>query len=172
MEDHDWSLLKHSPHLEEHEFTVRKTSRSFEIDIDGRHVRYQFACEEEQLLLNVEVEGWTPESLVLWLDRQVRQPDIGQDELIKWLSELVGRLINVRALHIATLMRCKFILARKIRDKISAIRRQERKSVYQQRLFAPEASSKDTSTTPSPSRPGCIGISGATGGAGSHTSIF
>ena len=81
MEDHDWSLLKHSSHLAEHEFAVRETSRSFEIDIDGRHVRYQFAGEEEQLALNVDVAGWTPEALVLWLDRQVRQPDIGQSEL-------------------------------------------------------------------------------------------
>ena len=139
MEDHDWSLLKHSSHLAEHEFAVREISRSFEIDIDGRHVRYQFADEEEQLTLNVDVAGWTPEALVLWLDRQVRQPDIRQDELIKWLSELVGHLINRRALHIAALMRCKFILARKIRDKIGAIRQQERKNAYQQRLFVPEA---------------------------------
>ena len=139
MEDHDWSLLNHSSHLDEHEFTIRETARSFEIDTDGRHVTYQFAGEEEQLALNVDVAGWTPEALVLWLDRQVRQPDIGQGELIKWLSELVGHLINRRSLHIAALMRCKFILARKIRDKIGAIRQQERKSVYQQRLFTPEA---------------------------------
>ena len=36
-----------------------------------------------------------------------------------------------RGIPIAALMRCKFILARKIRDKINTIRRQERKSVYQ-----------------------------------------
>ena len=139
MEEHEWSLLTHSPHLDEHEFTVRETARSFEIDIDGRRVRYQFAGEEEQLTLNVEVEGWTPQALVLWLDRQVRQSDIGQGELLKWLSALVGHLINGRGLHLAALMRCKFILARKIRDKIGAIRQQERKRAYQQRLFAPEA---------------------------------
>ena len=139
MEDHDWSLLNHSSHLDEHEFTIRETARSFEIDIDGRHVRYQFAGEKEQLTLNVVVTGWTPEALVLWLDRQVRQADIGQGELLNWLSDLVTHLLNARGLHITALMRCKFILARKIRDKISAIRRQERKSAYQQRLFAPEA---------------------------------
>ena len=142
MEDHDWSLLNHPSHLDEHEFTIRETARSFEIDTDGRHVTYQFAGEEEQLALNVDVAGWTSEALVLWLDRQVRQPDIGQGELIKWLSELVGHLINRRGLHIAALMRCKFILARKIRDKIGAIQQQERKSVYQQRLFTPEAKVK------------------------------
>ena len=139
MEDHDWSLLNHSSHLDEHEFTVRETARSFEIDIDDRHVTYQFAGEEEQLTLNVDVAGWTPEALILWLDRQVRQADIGQSELLNWLSNLIGHLLKARGLPLAALMRCKFILARKIRDKISTIRRQERKSAYQQRLFSPEA---------------------------------
>ena len=139
MEDHDWSLLNHSSHLDEHEFTIRETARSFEIDIDGRRVTYQFAGEEEQLTLNVDVAGWTPEALVLWLDRQVRQADIGQSELLNWLSNLIGHLLKARGLPLAALMRCKFILARKIRDKISTIRRQERKSAYQQRLFSPEA---------------------------------
>ena len=139
MEDHDWSLLNHSPKMDEHEFTIRETARSFEIDIDGRRVRYQFAGEEEQLTLNVDVAGWTPEALVLWLDQQVRQDDIRQSERLKWLSDLVGHLLNARGLHIAALMRCKFILARRIRDKINTIRQQERKSAYQQRLLAPEA---------------------------------
>ena len=89
--------------------------------------------------MNIDVAGWTPEALVLWLDRQVRQPDIGQGEVVKWLSDLVSHLMIGRSMHIAALMRCKFILARKIRDKISSIRQQERKSAYQQRLFAPEA---------------------------------
>ena len=36
-------------------------------------------------------------------------------------------------------MRCKFILARKILDKIDAFRREERNNTYQARLFAPGA---------------------------------
>ncbi len=139
MESHDWSLLNHSPQMDGGEFTVRETARSFEIDIDGRHVTYQFAGEEEQLTLNVDVAGWTPEALVLWLDRQVRHPDIGQAELVKWLSDLVGHLLKARGLPLAALMRCKFILARKIGGKISTVRRRERKSAYQQCLLAPEA---------------------------------
>ena len=92
-----------------------------------------------QLALNANVEGWTPQALVLWLDRQTRQADIGQGELLRWLSDLVGHLIDDRSMHIAALMRCKFILARKIRSKISGVRQQERESVYKQYLFAPEA---------------------------------
>jgi type III restriction enzyme len=139
MEFHDWSLLDHSWKLGEGEFAIRETARSFEIDLDGNRITYQFADEEEQLALDVDVEGWTPEALVLWLDRQVRQPDIHQSELLRWLRDLVGHLITTRGMHIAALMRCKFILARKVREKLAAIRQQERDGVYQRYLFAPEA---------------------------------
>ncbi len=139
MEFHDWSLLNHSSKMGDGEFTIRETARSFEIDLDGNRVTYQFATEDEQLALDVDVEGWTPEALVLWLDRQVRQPDIHQSELLRWLRDLVGHLITPRGMHIAALMRCKFILARKVREKIAAIRQQERDGVYQRFLFAPEA---------------------------------
>ena len=139
MESHDWSLLNHPARLDEHEFTIRETAHGFEIDLDGNRLTYRFAGEHEQLSLNVHVEGWTQEALVLWLDKQVRQPDVGQPELVKWLSGLTTHLINTRCLHVSALMRCKFILARKIRDKLDAIRRHERNSVYQSRLFAPGA---------------------------------
>ena len=76
---------------------------------------------------------------MLWLDRQARQPDISQSELIRWLRGLVDHLIDKRGMHISALMRGKFLLARKIRSKIDAIRRVEREGVYQRCLFAPEA---------------------------------
>ena len=139
MEHYDWSLLDHPAMLKESEFAVRATARSFEIDLDGKRVTYQFAREQKQLGLNIDVEGWTQQGLVQWLDGQVRQPDISQAELQKWLSGLTTYLLNTRQLHITALMRCKFILARRIRDKIDEIRRQERNNVYQQHLFAPGA---------------------------------
>ena len=142
MESHDWSLLDHSPHMDEGEFSIRKTARSFEIDIDGNHVTYQFASEEEQLALDVNIEGWTAEALVLWLDRQVRQPDSRQSELLKWLRDLLAHLLGPRGMHISALMRCKFLLARKVREKIAVIRQKERSGVYRRYLFAPEAKVK------------------------------
>ncbi len=138
MEFHDWSLLAHSPHLSEAEFSVRETARSFEIDLDGQRITYQFAGEQEQRL-NIAVADWTPEKLVLWLDRQVRGADIGQGALLKWLSALVHHLTVGRGIPVAALMRCKFILMRKVRDKLNAIRRQERKNAYQRSLLSPGA---------------------------------
>ena len=136
MEFHDWSLLNHQARLDENEFTVRETAHGFEIDLDGNRIVYRSSGEQEQLSLNVHVEGWTQEALVLWLDRQVRHTEIGQAELVKWLSVLTTYLVNSRGLHVSALMRCKFILARKIRDKIDSFRLKERNSVYQSRLFA------------------------------------
>lgn len=141
MEDHDWSLTDQPARLEEHEFAIRETAHSFEIDpdLDGKRVTYQFASKQEQLGLDVDVEGWTQEALILWLDRQVHQQDTSQKELIRWLSELISYLMNIRSLHISTLMRCKFMLARRIRDKLDYIRQMERNKVYQEQIFAPSA---------------------------------
>ncbi|HEX6912874.1 MAG TPA: hypothetical protein VF142_20870, partial [Longimicrobium sp.] len=139
IEDHEWSLLDHSPRLGEDEFSIRETASTFEVDLDGNRVTWQYADQEEQLALNVDVEGWTPQALVLWLDRQVRQPDIHQVELLRWLGEMVRHLHNEREMPMAALMRCKFILARKVRERLARIRLEERKSVYQRQFLAPQA---------------------------------
>ena len=76
--------------------------------------------EAEQLALDVDVEGWTPEALVLWLDRQVASAGHSPVRTAAWLRELVGHLTGPRSMHIAALMRCKFILARKVREKLAA----------------------------------------------------
>jgi type III restriction enzyme len=139
MEFHDWRIADHPARLDEREFAIRETARSFEIDVDGNRVTYQFADEAEQLTLDVDVEGWTPQNLVLWLDRQLRQSDIHQSDLLKWLTNCIGHLVGPRKLSIAALMRTKFILARKLNERIGAARSAERNTVYQRHLFAPEA---------------------------------
>ena len=142
MENHDWSLLDHPARFSEDDFAVRETAQIYEIDLDGRTVAFRIAGKEEQLALDVDVEGWTPQALVLWLDREVRAADIGQQELLRWLSDLVGHLVDIRGLHVAALMRGKFLLARKIRNEIAAIRGKESKAVYQQHLFDSGAKSE------------------------------
>ena len=98
---------------------------SFEIDIDGRRVRHRFLNEQEQLALNIAVEGWTPENLAIWLDRQVHQMDIHHAELLRWLTDLILYLTSGRGMHITALTRCKFMLARIIRGKIDRFRTSE-----------------------------------------------
>lgn len=130
MDFHDWRIADHPARLDEGAFEIRETARSFEIDVDGNRVTYQFADEAEQLALDVDVEGWTPQNLTLWLDRLLRQPDIHQSDLLKWLTDCIGHLVGPRKLSIAALMRMKFILARKLNERIGVARSAERNKVY------------------------------------------
>ena len=139
MEYHDWSLLDYPASLSEQDFTVRETARSFEIDVEGQQVRHHFLNEQEQLALNLAIEGWTSENLAIWLDKQVHEMDISQAELLTWLADLIQSLTVERGMHITALTRCKFILARIIRNKIGGFRMTERRNSYTQYLLAPEA---------------------------------
>jgi type III restriction enzyme len=139
MEDHDWSLTSHPARLDEAAFAIRETARSFEIDVDGNRVSYQFASEAEQLALDVDVEGWSQQSLVNWLGHQLRQDYIHPLDLQRWLSDSIGHLVGPRKIHIAALMRTKFILARKLRERLAEARLAEQQTVYQRCLFAPGA---------------------------------
>ena len=139
MESHDWSLAGHPFRPDASEFEILETARGFEIDVDGDRVVYRQTGAGAQFMLDVDVEGWTPQNLVLWLDREVRAIDIDQGDLIAWLSGFVNHLTAACGLPPAALMRARFLLARKAKGRIAAIRREERAKVYQQRLFAPEA---------------------------------
>lgn len=139
MEDHDWSLRNHSPRMDSGEFSIQETANTFEIDIDRYRLFVQHSDQSAQLALDIPVEGWTEQGLVLFLDRQVRNPHIGQGELVRWLSDLVGHLTGPRNIPLSTLMQCKYVLARKVKDKLDAIRAKERETAYQHRLFGSEA---------------------------------
>ena len=139
MEYHDWSILDYPARLADWEFTDFETARDFEIDIDNQQLRHHFLNQYEQHALNVAVEGWTAENLAIWLDKQVHQIDVPQDELLKWLSALLRYLTIDRQMHITALTRRKFSLARVIRKRLSQCRLEERKNAFRRYLFEPEA---------------------------------
>jgi type III restriction enzyme len=139
MEYHDWSLARHSPKLEPKDFAIQETADTFEIDIDQQRLFVKHSDQSAQLLLDIPVEGWTEQTLVLFLDRQVRDKFIGQGELVRWLTDLVNYLTGPRNIPLSTLMQCKYPLARKVKDRIAMIRLREREGVYQKSLFGPEA---------------------------------
>ena len=138
MENHDWSLAGHSFRLDD-SFAIRETARGFEIDLEGGRVAYTQTGEEARLPLDAEVEGWTEQALVLWLDRKVRASDIAQADLLAWLSGLVADLTGRRGMRLSALMRGKSRLEGVVRERIASIRRKERESCWQHHLFAPEA---------------------------------
>lgn len=139
MEYHDWSLADYPARLEPSEFNIVETTNTFEIDLDGNRLLIAASDSSEQLTMDVDVEDWTPASLVRWLDGKVRDQRIGQPEMLAWLGDVVTYLNRDRGLPLAQLMRCKFILARKLGDKLKGFRQAERDKVYQLNLFAPQA---------------------------------
>ena len=135
----DWSLQDHSARLSETDFAIRDLANTFEIDLDGTRISYQFASEDTQLALDIPAEGWTAEALVQFLLRENRHDNLHPRELTRWLSDLVQHLLVTRGLALAALMRCKFILGRAVRSRLEAILKQERERAFQHCLFAPDA---------------------------------
>jgi type III restriction enzyme len=139
MEFHRWSLLDHPARPDESAFSIRENAQSFEIDVVGRRVVIGSGREEKQFAFAIEVEGWTPENLAIWLERQLRQPDIHPSELLRWVRDCIGHLTGPRRISMASLMRAKFILANALKTAIASVRRIEQERAYQRYLIAPEA---------------------------------
>jgi len=135
----EWSLKDQSAQLSPSEFSVSETSDGFEIDLDGDTLTLRPTDQSDQLMLDVPVDGWTTSGLVALLCRQVRAEEIPASEMVCWLTDVVTFLTGDRNLPLSALMRCRFILARKLKDKVAALRQTSRKNAYQTCLFAPDA---------------------------------
>ena len=139
VEDHVWLLADHPARLTPEEFDITETTHTFKIDVYGKRLHLSAVDSSADLLLDVDVDGWTQSGLVCWLDGKLRDPWISQPELLAWLDGVVTHLPRDRGLPLAQLMRCRFILARTLKDRIKEIRQEERGKVYQMTLFGPEA---------------------------------
>jgi type III restriction enzyme len=139
MELHKWSLLDHPARLDERVFSIRDNARGFELDLENGEIVYNIVQESSQLSLDIEVAGWTPENLAIWLERQLRQPDLHPSELLRWVRDCVGYLTDVRRIPLTFLMRAKFVLASTLKSAIADARRAEQHKAYQHYLLAPEA---------------------------------
>ena len=139
LEHHDWTLRDHSHQLSPAEFSLQQVAQTFEIDLDGDKLTVAYSDQTEQLSLDIEVEGWTEQGLVQWLDRKVRDRFIGQGELISWLGAVVSHLTRDRGIPLSSLMRCQFVLARCLQKKLEAIYEAESVKSYQLNLFGKDA---------------------------------
>jgi len=138
-EHHDWSLMDYPAKLEEGDFTIRDEANTFEIDLDGRKLEISYASQEEQLSLDIDVEGWTESNLALALDKLISDPRFSQSERLKWTLAHVSHLTQGRGISLSALWRAKFVLARKLTEKIREMKTTEANKAYQQYLFAPES---------------------------------
>lgn len=139
MEHHKWSLLDHPARLDERVLSIPDSTHGFEIDVVDGDLNLRNAEETRQLSLNIEVEGWTPENLAIWLERRLHEQDIHPSELLRWVRDGIGHLTTVRRIPVSHLMRAKFLIASTLKSAIADARRAEQGKAYKHYLFAPEA---------------------------------
>jgi type III restriction enzyme len=124
----NWKLLDYPADLGN--FRFNDSSKTFEFDVEGSRVTYKLTSEQ-QLDLNLLAAEWTETDLVRWLDRHLRQPDVNQGTLAAWLLQAVKGLLAKHGLDLATLVRAKFILARKLGEAIEQARQTAYNKGYQ-----------------------------------------
>jgi type III restriction enzyme len=134
---HNWSLLNYPAELAN--FKMLETSHSFSIDMDGTSLSYKVADEKDVVTFNDGFIDVTEQDLVRWLDRELRQPDVLQAQLIQFIALLVKKLLQSPNVTLTALVRNKYPLARAIADLIKLYRKRAQKAGYQASLFSNES---------------------------------
>lgn len=133
----EWNLLDSLAKLPS--FKTVDSSNHWELDIDGKKVTYEVTGSAERFDLNQSWLDVSENDLVRWLDRELRQTDIQQGTLIKFITLVVSDILKQPELTLTALVRNKFPLARAIRDLIARYRKTAEKNAYQQALFSSDA---------------------------------
>ncbi|KAB1175325.1 DEAD/DEAH box helicase [Photobacterium damselae] len=134
---HSWNLLNYPAELTN--FVMNETSNSFAIDMDGKSLTYKVAEQKEVIVFNQGFIDVTEQDLVRWLDRELRQPDVLQHQLVGFLGRIVKNVLQQPNVTLTALVRNKFPLARAIRDLIRLYRKQAQRTGYQACLFGLES---------------------------------
>lgn len=132
-----WNLLDYPSSLPE--FRFNDSSNTFEFDIDGNRVVYEYKGDQQLTLAGIDT-GWSITDLTRWLDKELKAPDVRQEIMLAWVGKALAFLIDKQRFDLATLGRAKFILVRALADRIGAARKAAYANGYQQTLFAPQAS--------------------------------
>ncbi len=130
---HGWSLLDYPAELPN--FRMQETSLSFAIDMDGKVISYKVADEQEVVAFNQGFTEVTEQDLARWLDRELRQPDVLQSQLIQFLAKLTNHLLQQPNVTLTALVRNKFPLSQAIGDVIRRYRKKAQEAGYQESLF-------------------------------------
>ncbi len=132
----DWSPLKYGDGLTEDEFDYDESARTFIFDLEGEKMRYSQVDEQVQFSLLASAQTWDERGLTRWLDRQCRQDDLRQEELLEFCRRSVHSLLQRGKFDIETLCRAKYALAATLKSKLARLRQKALADGYQQLLFS------------------------------------
>lgn len=137
MELSDWALSEASARLEEADLSFNRTDDLMEIDLDGEKLVYSRMTVTQPRLsgLGGVDEDSLAATLIQWLERACRAPDLPQDHLRGWLSTAVAYLRSRRGVSVQTLVDWQDALSAKLRHRIAEQREIARRQVRQAALF-------------------------------------
>lgn len=133
-----WNLTEYQAELTEAEFSVRETSRTFELDIREKHLVYGLVDNDHQIDLAHVHTGWNEAALARILDKELRQPDVKQEVMLEFLRRVVVSLER-RGIELSVQVRFKYPLIKALAAKIADYRLQAQKRGYQETLFGANA---------------------------------
>jgi type III restriction enzyme len=135
----NWSPKKYSIRMEPGEFDYDETAHTFIFDLEGERMRYEEADAQVQFSLLATPVEWDALKLSRWLDRQCRQDDVRQVDMLEFCRLSVASLLERKTFGLPTLCRAKYALAAALKAKISRLRQRALAEGYQHLLFAPGA---------------------------------
>jgi len=132
FEHFDWNIGKYAPaKLEKQDFNIEETpGKGFYIDIDGNRLTYSIVGKDQLLPYMTDTDVWEPINLVYWLDRNLKQDDIPQSQMVAWLGKIVEHLTKTRKISIPNLMIAKFALLNKLLAIIAEARTKARTASF------------------------------------------
>lgn len=134
-----WKLIDRPAVLTPDEFKPAEGYQSFEFDMNKDRLQWGFVSTSvRQPELRGFDAAWDEKVLTRWLDRQCRQPDIAQLELLEFIRRIVADQLE-RKVPLGQLVFAKYRLAKTINAKIDKYRKDAADSAYQTTLFGNDA---------------------------------
>lgn len=127
----DWSLLDQAVQLAG--FGITETVNSFEIDVNGEKVKWRH-IDAQQLHLNEVASQISQQDMVRWLDAELRQSDIGQQQMQAYLVKMLTHLTGERGFTLTALVRARFQLVQALHKEIDRLRQAAMVKGFQGRL--------------------------------------
>jgi len=132
FEYYDWNIAKTGKtRLEKDDFNIEEIpGQGFNIDLNGNKMQYNIAGKEQYLPYMTDIDVWDPINLIHWLDRNLKQADIPQPQMVSWLQKVIDYLISERKIVIQNLVIAKFALLNKLQAIITEERKKARNKSF------------------------------------------
>lgn len=135
-----WKLAECDARLSEVEFALAGSATVAAVDVSAQgRIEIHVIEEVRRQLSFYDVRGpATPESLAVWLDREIPHPDVTPDQSTVFLLNAVEHLVRERGVPFAELVAARFRLRDALASKIAKHRDAAYESAFQD-LLLPEA---------------------------------